>query len=69
MHYALVTGTDHGIGLELARQLCQDYQVPNFSLNSAVQFYRLAQAKGHGADDSSSVVSVIRKSYEKEEIF
>ena len=55
--------------LELARQLCQDYQVPNFSLNSAVQFYRLAQAKGHGADDSSSVVSVIRKSYEKEQIF
>lgn len=52
--------------LELARQLCQDYQVPNFSLNSAVQFYRLAQAKGHGADDSSSVVAVIRDSYRKE---
>ena len=54
--------------LELARQLCQDYQVPNFSLNNAVQFYRLAQAKGHGADDSSSVVAVIRTSYQKEEL-
>ncbi len=55
--------------LELARQLCQDYKVPNFSLNNAVQFYRLAQGKGHGKEDSSSVVSVIRKSYEKEEVY
>ncbi len=54
--------------LEQARQLCQDYQVPNFSLNSALQFYRLAQAKGHSADDSSSVVAVIRSSYEKGEL-
>ena len=47
--------------LELARQLCQDSEIPNFSLNMGIQFYRLAQKLGHGKDDSSSVIKVIRE--------
>lgn len=49
--------------LELARQLCQDAELPNFSLNNALQFYRLAQTGGHGRDDSSSVIATIRGAY------
>ena len=51
--------------LELARQLCQEAELPNFSLNSALQFYRLAQTNGHGKDDSSSVIATIRETYGK----
>ena len=47
--------------LELARQLCQDMKVPNFTLNTGLQFYREAQRKGHGKDDSCSVIRVIRE--------
>ncbi|MBR1496269.1 MAG: NAD(P)-dependent oxidoreductase [Oscillospiraceae bacterium] len=49
--------------LELARQLCQDAAIPNFTLNTALQLYRLAQTKGHGKDDSSSVIATIREAY------
>lgn len=47
--------------LELARQLCQDGSIPNFTLNTGIQFYRMAQLLGHGKDDSSSVIQVIRE--------
>ena len=47
--------------LELARQLCQDEEIPNFSLNTALQFYRIAQAKGYGKEDSSAVIRTIRE--------
>lgn len=47
--------------LELARQLCQDEGIPNFTLNTGIQLYRLAQLQGHGSDDSSSVIQVIRE--------
>ena len=47
--------------LELARQLCQEVQVPNWSLNTALQFYRLSQRQGHGKDDSSVVIRTIRE--------
>lgn len=46
--------------LELARQLCQDIKVPNFTLNTGIQFYRDAQRKGYGQDDSCSVIKIIR---------
>lgn len=46
--------------LELARQLCQDEKVPNFTLNTALQLYRVAQAQGLGSEDSSAVIKVIR---------
>ena len=47
--------------LELARQLCQDEEIPNFTLNTALQFYRIAQAKGYGKEDSSAVIRTIRE--------
>ena len=47
--------------LELARQLCQDAEIPNFTLNTALQLYRAAQAKGCGKEDSSAVIKVIRE--------
>ena len=47
--------------LELARQLCQDAEIPNFTLNTALQLYRVAQAKGCGREDSSAVIKVIRE--------
>lgn len=46
--------------LELARQLCQDEKITNFSLNQAIQFYRLAQQLGYGRKDTASVIQVIR---------
>ncbi|MBR5344654.1 MAG: NAD(P)-dependent oxidoreductase [Clostridia bacterium] len=47
--------------LELARQLCQDAEIANFTLNTALQWYRIAQAKGAGKEDSSAVIRVIRE--------
>lgn len=47
--------------LELARQLCEDCKIPNFSLNLGLQFYRMAQQMGYGAKDSSSVIKMIRE--------
>lgn len=47
--------------LELARELCQDNRIPNFTLNTALQLYRIAQARGAGKEDSSSVIKVIRE--------
>lgn len=46
--------------LELARQLCQDSGIANFSLNTGIQFYRMAQQRGYGKNDSSSVIKMIR---------
>ena len=46
--------------MELARDCCNDLQMPNFTLNTALQMYRLAQKKGCGKLDSSSVIQVIR---------
>lgn len=48
--------------LELARQLCQDCGIPNFTLNTGIQFYRAAQLSGRGGKDSSSVIDMIRNS-------
>lgn len=48
--------------LELARQLCQDCGIPNFTLNTGIQFYRAAQLSGCGDKDSSSVIQIIRGS-------
>ena len=48
--------------LELARQLCQDQNLPNHTLNTALQMYRLAQRKGCGNEDSCAVIKVIRDS-------
>lgn len=53
--------------LELARQLCQDQYIPNFTLNTVIQFYREAQRLGYGQSDSSSVIRVIRGLHEKGE--
>lgn len=47
--------------LELARQLCQDCGIANFTLNTGIQFYRLTQQLGYGKKDSSSVIKVIRE--------
>ena len=52
--------------LELARQLCQDAEIPNFSLNNALQLYRIAQAQGKGKEDSSAVIPTIREIARKE---
>jgi 3-hydroxyisobutyrate dehydrogenase-like beta-hydroxyacid dehydrogenase len=51
--------------LELARQLCQDAQIANFTLNTALQWYRIAQANGAGREDSSAVIRVIRETEKK----
>ena len=48
--------------LELARQLCQDCGIPNFTLNTGIQFYRAAQLSGRGGKESSSVIEMIRNS-------
>lgn len=53
--------------LELARQLCQDQNLPNATLNTALQLYRLAQRKGHGAEDSCAVIKVIRETLKADE--
>ena len=53
--------------LELARECCNDLQMPNFTLNTGLQMYRLAQRKGYGAKDSSSVIQVIRDLNKKDE--
>jgi 3-hydroxyisobutyrate dehydrogenase len=47
--------------LELARQLCQDSGIANFTLNTGIQFYRMAQQLGYGKNDSSSVIKMIRE--------
>ncbi len=47
--------------LELARQLCQENEIANFTLNTALQMYRIAQAKGCGKEDSSAVIRTIRE--------
>lgn len=47
--------------LELARQLCQDAELGNFTLNTALQWYRIAQAQGAGREDSSAVIRIIRE--------
>lgn len=52
--------------LELARQLCQDASLANFTLNTALQWYRVAQAKGAGREDSSAVIRVIRETEGKQ---
>ena len=52
--------------MELARDCCNDLQMPNFTLNTALQMYRLAQKKGCGKLDSSSVIQVIRDLEKKE---
>ena len=52
--------------LELARQLCQDAEIANFTLNTALQWYRIAQAKGAGREDSSAVIRVIRETEGKQ---
>lgn len=46
--------------LELARGLCQDCKILNFTLNTAIQFYRTAQQLGYGDKDSSGVIHMIR---------
>ena len=51
--------------LELARQLCQDAELANFTLNTALQWYRIAQAQGAGSEDSSAVIRVIRETEKK----
>ena len=52
--------------LELARQLCQDAEIANFTLNTALQWYRIAQAQGTGREDSSAVIRVIRETERKQ---
>ena len=52
--------------MELARDCCNDLQMPNFTLNTALQMYRLAQKKGCGKLDSSSVIQVIHDLEKKE---
>lgn len=47
--------------LELARQLCQTSKISNFSLNLALQMYRLSSQKGYGSKDTVSVIKVIRE--------
>lgn len=47
--------------LELAAQMCRDCGIPNFTLNSALQWYRMAQHNGYAKKDSSSVVKLIRE--------
>jgi len=46
--------------MELAVQLCRDSGISNFTLNSALQWYRMAQYQGYAKKDSSSVVQLIR---------
>ncbi len=46
--------------LEFAHQMCRDAGIPNFTLNTALQLYRVAQAQGKGKNDSSAVIKTIR---------
>ncbi len=47
--------------LHLARQLCQDSSIANFTLNTGIQFYTMAKQLGYGKSDSSSVIKMIRE--------
>lgn len=47
--------------LDLAAQLCKDRKIPNFSLNQALQFYRMAQRRGLGGNDTISVLKMLRE--------
>lgn len=46
--------------LELAVQICRDCGIPNFTLNFALQWYRMAQYNGYAKKDSTSVIRLIR---------
>jgi len=46
--------------LDLAAQTCKDYKIPNYSLNQAIQFYRMAQSRGMGQMDTISILGMLR---------
>jgi 3-hydroxyisobutyrate dehydrogenase-like beta-hydroxyacid dehydrogenase len=46
--------------LELAAQICREARIPNFTLNNAIQWFRLAQNNGFSKDDVTSVIYLIR---------
>lgn len=47
--------------MDLAAQLCKDVKSPNYSLNNAIQMYRMAQAYGLGKMDTISIVKMLRE--------
>jgi len=57
--YFPVTGTLKD--LNLARQLGEDVGVANFGCNQVIQWYRMAQQRGYGELDSSSIVELLRE--------
>lgn len=57
--YFPVTGTLKDLGL--ARQLGEDVGVSNFGCNNVIQWYRMAEKRGYGNLDSSSIVELLRE--------
>lgn len=47
--------------LNLAAEVCKDKKIPNYSLNQALQFYRMAQTRGLGQMDTISIVGMLRE--------
>lgn len=54
------------LSLLKGKELCQDAEIANFTLNTALQWYRIAQAQGTGREDSSAVIRVIRETERKQ---
>ena len=47
--------------LELAADLSRSADIPNFTGNSAIQWFRLAKEHGYGDNDSSAIVNLFRE--------
>lgn len=47
--------------LKLARELCDELELANFSCNNVIQWYQMGMQRGYEKMDSSSVVELVRE--------
>ncbi len=47
--------------LNLAAEVCKNNNIPNYSLNQAIQMYRMAQNRGLGQMDTIAIVGMLRE--------
>jgi 3-hydroxyisobutyrate dehydrogenase-like beta-hydroxyacid dehydrogenase len=47
--------------MELILDICREKGIPNFSASLVLQWYRMAQARGYGKKDSSSIFRLMRE--------
>lgn len=54
--------------LDLCSKMCKEMGCPNFTLNQAIQWYRIAMNKGYAHKDTSSLFPVVREVLEPKEL-